>query len=670
MQPRILLPLAALGLVFAAPAAANAAVTPAIDGTRTLTLTGDDTSENFTLGVDAAGNLTHSFGQVNGLANNTDFNTDPAATTHAAVQRHDHGRAWTPVAATTTINLSAANILAPVINGGAGDDVIVGSDVVDTISGGDGNDRITGGRGDETINGGLGNDVMVWNNGEGDDINIGGGGVDETSIVTGTGDDNMTVSPNGARIRIERGFKVDMEDIDRLSITSFSGNDTLTTQPGITLPMTIDAGSGNDTITTGDGADLINGGDGNDTLNGAGGGDRIVGDRGGDTMNGGAGDDTTVWNNGDGSDMMNGDDGVDRVETNLSRRPPTTRRSRSRTAASATTASTRAVQPQHRDRRGLRAQRARRRRHPDDDRPTSRSRSWSTPARATTPSRAARPATRSTAATATTPSSCARTSPTSSAAAWAPTRRPSTRSTRSRPTSRPSIARRRSPLRGSERRRAAAKLGVNVSRASPSSRSPARPASASARAPSRCARRRAASKTLGKANYTLKAGESKTLKIKLAKDTAKLAKNKKLTVKARVTSGAGAAKTAKLTLRFRVERRIALWATDGCFDVKQPWQPQPRPRPPRTGRSCEWPCRGGLVSGGGSRADPVPDRAARLFVRRRGRAAAGGHDQLLDHPADLRRGVGQAGAVLADAGGRLPGRDRRRRRRASRRRSR
>ena len=62
MQPRILLPLAALGLVFAAPAAANAAVTPAINGT-TLTLTGDDTSENFTLGVDAAGNLTHTFGR-------------------------------------------------------------------------------------------------------------------------------------------------------------------------------------------------------------------------------------------------------------------------------------------------------------------------------------------------------------------------------------------------------------------------------------------------------------------------------------------------------------------------------------------------------------------------------------------------------------------------------
>jgi Ca2+-binding RTX toxin-like protein len=34
-------------------------------------------------------------------------------------------------------------------------------------------------------------------------------------------------------------------------------------------------------------------------------------------MNGGTGDDTLVWNNGDGSDTMNGDDGVDRIEDNL-----------------------------------------------------------------------------------------------------------------------------------------------------------------------------------------------------------------------------------------------------------------------------------------------------------------------------------------------------------------
>jgi Ca2+-binding RTX toxin-like protein len=104
---------------------------------------------------------------------------------------------------------------------------------------------------------------------------------------------------------------------EKLDITSFSGNDSLSTGAGVTLAMTVDAGPGDDTIGTGDGDDLIKGDDGNDTLNGGGGSDRIVGERGSDTMNGGAGDDTLVWNNGDGSDVMNGDDGTDRIEDNL-----------------------------------------------------------------------------------------------------------------------------------------------------------------------------------------------------------------------------------------------------------------------------------------------------------------------------------------------------------------
>jgi Ca2+-binding RTX toxin-like protein len=71
-----------------------------------------------------------------------------------------------------------------------------------------------------------------------------------------------------------------------------------------------------DTVVGSDGADLIRGGEGNDVLDGGGGDDRIVGDRGNDTMNGGAGDDTLVWNNGDGTDVVNGDDGRDDVEVN------------------------------------------------------------------------------------------------------------------------------------------------------------------------------------------------------------------------------------------------------------------------------------------------------------------------------------------------------------------
>src|SRR5687768_13277609 len=75
MQPRILLPLAALGLVFATPAAANAAVTPAVQGSQ-LTLTGDETADTVALNVNAAGLISHNLPVGGGIADNTDF--DPA----------------------------------------------------------------------------------------------------------------------------------------------------------------------------------------------------------------------------------------------------------------------------------------------------------------------------------------------------------------------------------------------------------------------------------------------------------------------------------------------------------------------------------------------------------------------------------------------------------------
>jgi Ca2+-binding RTX toxin-like protein len=338
MQPRILLPLAAAALVFAAPAAANAAVTPAIAG-NAVTLNGDNTADNILLRANAAGLLTHNITGNAGLADETDFDPapGPAVTTPASA------------ATTVTINASGGNDTinlsnvplnnATVINGDAGDDIIVGSGAAEVINGGAGADRITGFDGNDTVNGGTENDLMQWNNGDDNDINNGGDGNDETLITAGTADDNMLVEPNGQFTRFRRvngPFTVDMLTVERLVITSFSGNDTLTPAAGITLPMNVDAGSGDDNITTGggadvvsagdgndtvnggEGADLLNGGDGNDTLNGQGGGDRIVGDRNADTMRGGEGDDTAVWNNGDGSDVIDGENGVDRVETNLS----------------------------------------------------------------------------------------------------------------------------------------------------------------------------------------------------------------------------------------------------------------------------------------------------------------------------------------------------------------
>jgi Ca2+-binding RTX toxin-like protein len=307
----------------AVPAAANATVTTTINA-NAVTLTGDAAADNIVLTQNAAGLLTHNI-IGGGLNSSTDF--DPVTPLDQTVQAANATVTVNGGGGNDTINLSAIAPAAATINGDDGDDIITGSASTDTISGGLGNDRITGFKNTpnsavpEPISGDDGNDVMIWNNGDGDDLDDGGNGVDETLITAGTADDDMNVTaPTAGRVlfkRVNAPFSVDMGTVEKLSITSFSGNDKLTTAPGITLPMSIDAGAGDDTITTGDGNDVILGGDGNDVLNGAGGGDRIVGERGNDTMNGGAGDDTEVWNNGDGTDVMNGDDGTDRIEDNL-----------------------------------------------------------------------------------------------------------------------------------------------------------------------------------------------------------------------------------------------------------------------------------------------------------------------------------------------------------------
>jgi len=301
MKPKTITTLTLALAALAVPATANAAVTVEANATN-LKLTSDAAGDNITLGV-AGGNITHNLPATAGtFENNQDFDPGPGVlnlpsngTVNLTVDGGDGN---------DNINVSAPTFAGnPVLNGGGGDDIILGSPQVDQIDGGDGNDRITAFRGSETaILGGNGNDVIIWNNGDGNDVNVGGPGIDETLITQGNADDVSAITQVGATVHFERTnapFTVDSNEMEKLTLTSFSGNDTLTTGPGVTIPMTIDAGPGDDNITTGAGPD------------------RIVGDRGNDTLNGGDGDDTLVWNNGDGSDVMEGAGGIDRVEDNL-----------------------------------------------------------------------------------------------------------------------------------------------------------------------------------------------------------------------------------------------------------------------------------------------------------------------------------------------------------------
>jgi Ca2+-binding RTX toxin-like protein len=83
--------------------------------------------------------------------------------------------------------------------------------------------------------------------------------------------------------------------IGSIHIEGRNGNDTITVGSTVTVPVYIDGGAGNDTITGGGGADSIVGGSGNDCIQGGAGNDTLDGGTNTDTLDGGSGVDTVTY---------------------------------------------------------------------------------------------------------------------------------------------------------------------------------------------------------------------------------------------------------------------------------------------------------------------------------------------------------------------------------------
>jgi Ca2+-binding RTX toxin-like protein len=197
--------------------------------------------------------------------------------------------------------------------GQAGNDTLLGMGGNDMLFGGDGNDTLIGGAGDDQVFGQAGNDRMIWNPGDGTDLNEGGDGIDTVEVNGGNAAENFTATPNGTRVRFDRvspaPFSLDIGTSENLVVNMNGGDDTFTGSNGLAslISLTVDGGAGNDRITGGDGNDVLIGGPGNDT---------IIGGRGSDVLIGGTGDDTFVWNPGDGSDVVEGQGGHDTLQFN------------------------------------------------------------------------------------------------------------------------------------------------------------------------------------------------------------------------------------------------------------------------------------------------------------------------------------------------------------------
>ncbi|MGE5195299.1 MAG: beta strand repeat-containing protein [Deltaproteobacteria bacterium] len=262
------------------------------------------------------------------------------------------------------------------IDGGDGNDNIIGSQLVDTLIGGNGNDVIVGGRGNDTALMGAGDDTFIWNPGDGSDVVEGQNGTDTLQFNGANVHENIDLSANGSRLRFFRdvgNVTMDVDGTERVNFAALGEADTVVvndltgtdvTRVNIDLAGTLGGNVGDgsqDTVVvngTGNADNLQVGGSagnvhvnglaaqvnilhseatdklqvdslaGDDTvnasglaagvigltLNGGDGNDLLTGSAGDDLIVGGRGNDTAFMGAGDDSFVWNPGDGSDVVE--------------------------------------------------------------------------------------------------------------------------------------------------------------------------------------------------------------------------------------------------------------------------------------------------------------------------------------------------------------------
>lgn len=198
------------------------------------------------------------------------------------------------------------------VDGGAGNDTLVGTGSADTIRGYGGNDTLYGGSGNDSLNGGTGNDRLEGGAGSdrlygdaGDDVLVGDAGADSLyggdgadTLIGGAGADSLDgaggsgdvadYSASSAGVNVTLGATVTASGGDaagdRLTgIEYIVGSAYADTLAGDSGANSLSGEAGNDLLYGGTGADTLDGGSGNDSLYGGAGTDVLIGGAGTDT---------------------------------------------------------------------------------------------------------------------------------------------------------------------------------------------------------------------------------------------------------------------------------------------------------------------------------------------------------------------------------------------------
>ena len=124
-----------------------------------------------------------------------------------------------------------ATLIKITVDGGAGNDTLLGSNGVDLLLGGDGNDFVDGNQGNDVALLGAGDDTFQWDPGDGSDTVEGQDGTD-TMLFNGSNvSEIFEASANGARLRFTRNvgnIVMDLNDVEAIDLNALGGADTIT----------------------------------------------------------------------------------------------------------------------------------------------------------------------------------------------------------------------------------------------------------------------------------------------------------------------------------------------------------------------------------------------------------------------------------------------------------
>ena len=127
-----------------------------------------------------------------------------------------------------TGNLAA--LIKITVDGGAGQDSILGSNGIDILLGGDGNDFVDGQQGNDVGLLGAGEDVFQWDPGDGSDVVEGQDGFDNMLFNGSAASENFDASANGGRVRFLRNvgnITMDLDDVEQIDLNALGGADNL-----------------------------------------------------------------------------------------------------------------------------------------------------------------------------------------------------------------------------------------------------------------------------------------------------------------------------------------------------------------------------------------------------------------------------------------------------------